>query len=418
MRGMLHRTRRWLCLLLAGALIAGTSFQAPPVSASNSLDLARDTIGILTPGFPEVYHEIYFVLPVSAQQVQTTDTILIRMPNYTDINTDGLYVTGVYGTPLINRTGTTISITNVAILPGMGVTVLGFFARNPYPGLSPQVEVVISSNSNGIPVRNGISIVPTDSRTVVNVTAQIQSPKGVLRIMGWTSPSTFVTLTEGISVLGTTLSDGEGAFVFNLSGLEPGMHTYRIFATDQANRSTAQSSLNLFLVANMLTTASNIILSSTLSISPPEIEPAQPIVFSGTAKPESQINIFVESPLRSYVTTSDLSGTWSFTMDSTETEGLMPGEYRVYTIVQDSLGTQSVISPTVNFTVTAPSNPNNPPPSCDISRGDLNCDGNVNLTDFSILLFHWNTDHRVADINADGMVNLIDFSIMMFNFSS
>jgi hypothetical protein len=48
------------------------------------------------------------------------------------------------------------------------------------------------------------------------------------------------------------------------------------------------------------------------------------------------------------------------------------------------------------------------------STGDLNCDGAVNLVDFSILLFNWNSSAEVADINSDGTVSLPDFSIMLF----
>lgn len=48
--------------------------------------------------------------------------------------------------------------------------------------------------------------------------------------------------------------------------------------------------------------------------------------------------------------------------------------------------------------------------------GDLNNDGWVNLTDFSILLFYWNTSSPIADLNNDGKVNLTDFSIMLFHW--
>ena len=50
---------------------------------------------------------------------------------------------------------------------------------------------------------------------------------------------------------------------------------------------------------------------------------------------------------------------------------------------------------------------------------DLNCDGNVNLTDVAILLSFWGKDPSGAtsckspDINQDGKVNLADFSVMM-----
>jgi hypothetical protein len=48
---------------------------------------------------------------------------------------------------------------------------------------------------------------------------------------------------------------------------------------------------------------------------------------------------------------------------------------------------------------------------------DLNNDGKVNLVDFSILLYHWGTDHAIADLNSDGRVNLTDFSILLFNWT-
>jgi len=47
-------------------------------------------------------------------------------------------------------------------------------------------------------------------------------------------------------------------------------------------------------------------------------------------------------------------------------------------------------------------------------EADLNHDTRVNLTDFSILLFHWGADDVCADQNQNGTVDLIDFSIMMY----
>ena len=50
-------------------------------------------------------------------------------------------------------------------------------------------------------------------------------------------------------------------------------------------------------------------------------------------------------------------------------------------------------------------------------RSDLNCDGHVNLTDFSILMYWWKTAGPVGDINLDGTVGLIDFSIMLYDWT-
>jgi hypothetical protein len=52
---------------------------------------------------------------------------------------------------------------------------------------------------------------------------------------------------------------------------------------------------------------------------------------------------------------------------------------------------------------------------------DLNRDGFVNLIDFSIMLFWWQTSggdsDPPADINQDGNVSLTDFSILLFNWT-
>ena len=53
-----------------------------------------------------------------------------------------------------------------------------------------------------------------------------------------------------------------------------------------------------------------------------------------------------------------------------------------------------------------------------VCLGDLNSDGWVDLTDFSILLFYWNTSNPIADLNDDGIVNLTDFSIMLFHWGA
>ncbi len=51
-----------------------------------------------------------------------------------------------------------------------------------------------------------------------------------------------------------------------------------------------------------------------------------------------------------------------------------------------------------------------------ICLGDINNDGWVDLTDFSILLYYWKTSNPTADLNNDGIVNLTDFSIMLFHW--
>jgi hypothetical protein len=308
-----------------------------------------------------------------------------------------------------------VKVTGISALPGTGIEILGITATNPPIGVGWQVVIQIAEDSNGSVVRNQATVVATDAGTFVTVSATISSPLSSILISGYTSPNAFTTLTENNTVVGTTSADGSGAFSFSLSGINPGDHTFRIFSSDSQSRNTSQTVLQLYLLAGNLTTASGIILSSTIQLNKTELNPGETLTIFGSAKPSSQINIFTTSPLRTYTTTSNSAGNWTYTLSGTETQTYVPGEYRTYTIVQDGLGTQSIVSNTLNFTIKSPTNTDDDPCG-DISHGDLNCDGKTNLTDFSILLFHWKTTHRKADINRDGTVNLTDFSIMMFYF--
>jgi len=53
---------------------------------------------------------------------------------------------------------------------------------------------------------------------------------------------------------------------------------------------------------------------------------------------------------------------------------------------------------------------------CD-PHGDINKDGSIDITDFSILMYYWQDtppSNPCADINKDGTVDLVDFSIMLY----
>lgn len=418
MRGAPSRFRRLASLTVACVVAASTALGAfsPRAEAFQNLDQARDNVGTILPGFLDVTHDIYFVLPVTAPQVTPSDYIIVDFPNYTNVRPP-TSVIGGYGTATWSVVGSKVRITNVAILPGTGFNIQGIVANNPGGLSSNQVIISIAENAAGTIIRNQSTVIPTDTNFSVNVTASIVSDLSALRISGFGPVGGFVTLTENSTPVGTTVAGGTGAFVFQLTAIDPGIHTYQIYATDSLNRSTSQTSLSLFLIAGNLTTASNILLSSSMSLDKAEITSGQTLVISGSTKPSTQLNLFLESPLQSFTIPVDSTGNWSYTLSSSFTQALTPGEYRVYSVVQDILGYQSNISNTLSFTVRI-NDPTNPAPCGDISRGDLNCDSRVNLTDFSILLYYWNTNQRRGDINSDGKVNLTDFSIMMFYYGS
>jgi len=121
---------------------------------------------------------------------------------------------------------------------------------------------------------------------------------------------------------------------------------------------------------------------------------------------------FYRISLRTYYATASSAGDWSYTL--TDTNDYIAGDYRIYSLVQDESANQSLFSNSLQFTVLPSSGPTPSPAACDISHGDLNCDTDINLADFSILMYYWGTTNSAADINGDDSVNLVDFSIMMY----
>jgi hypothetical protein len=385
--------------------------------AGSGLDYAEDSISNTLPNKTGVQHAVSFTLPIDAQQVRPGDFILIDMPNFVNV-TAATSVLGGFGTPQFGLNGNTVSITNVALLPGSSFQVLGITATNAATPSLFRVTIAIATDSSGTTIRNQASVIASGNLyNSISVSASIQSPLSSIDLSGYTSPNSFTTLIQDTSVLGTTSASSTGYFHFSLSGINTGSHTFNIFSSDDLNRTSSQAILNLFLTASTLTSASNIILSPTLSLDKAIVSSGDTLTVSGESLPSAQVTIFTESPLRSYSTTSSSSGAWSYTLPAAEMATYSPGAYRLYSSVQDNGGNQSIFSPTLNFTVNGNvSDSANPQPGCDISHGDLNCDGKTSLADFSILLFYWHTNQHRADINKDGKVDLIDFSIMMFFF--
>ena len=172
-------------------------------------------------------------------------------------------------------------------------------------------------------------------------------------------------------------------------------------------------STTIALRAGTENTISNIVIPPTVSVNATEIDPGDLLTVSGYGPELSVITAMMQQFGNSSTeritrasTTAGSDGSWSIEFD---TGAFTTGTYEVSAEAELADGSaRSEESPSVLVGI-------GEAPQGDLCpRADINDDSSVNLTDFSILLFNWNTTDPVANINSQGLVDLTDFSILLF----
>jgi hypothetical protein len=194
----------------------------------------------------------------------------------------------------------------------------------------------------------------------------------------------------------------------------PGTATLGIWAVDSAGTRSITFNNTFDVTQGAVTNLNDIILPPTIKLSSTNVSSGATITISGQAVPNSTISIYSDRNTTTPVATAQAgsNGTWStqytnrlsnaeHTLRARSVSGTPP------LTIQSSFSNTVQLFVGVNGTASTPS--------------DLNRDGSVNLIDFSILIFWWNTaggdSDPPADINANGRVSLEDFSILLFNWS-
>lgn len=243
-----------------------------------------------------------------------------------------------------------------------------------------------------------------------------RSGDGRVEISGYAFPRSRVTVLVDGKQAGQATAGGNGSYSITLDQIARGVYTFGVYATD-ANQTRSSTFSTSFTVSGARTTAlSNINLAPSIRVQPDPVQPGQPATISGYTQPNAVVTLETErdknvASRRVLTATADGGGAWSIALD---TSGLQNGTYkaRARSASTDPLVTTGFSNYTFYGVGESAQRPIN---------ADLNRDGRVNLTDFSILLFWWNTNggdsNPPADINGDGRVTLTDFSILLFNWT-
>ncbi len=243
-----------------------------------------------------------------------------------------------------------------------------------------------------------------------------------LKFKGRAYPFANLTILKDGSVLKTFSADAQGNYSVDAAALG-GIYTFSIYSIDSQNRRSLTTSFTTNILADKITTFSDIVVTPTIAADKSQVKVGNDIQFFGFSYPQSQINVIINSEHEIYATTSsDQLGSWLYKINS---DLLERGEHTIknQTVTPDGMispfseslafrvgDTDIAFGQIVRRPVSAAA------PACN-KNGDINNDKKVNIVDFSIMLFFWNQrnpSNPCADINADGQVNLFDFSIMLF----
>lgn len=234
-------------------------------------------------------------------------------------------------------------------------------------------------------------------------------------ISGFAFPNANIAVLVDGKVAKTARAGGSGSYSVTLDAIARGVYTFGVYGEgpDKVRSSTFSTS---FTVTGARTSElSNIHVVPSIKVSPDPVNPGQTLTVSGYALPNSTVTLQngkakMKSSSES-TATADGSGKWSTTLT---TSNFVKGTYQIRAKATQATGVATGYSNYTFYGVGESA-------QTGTLSADLNRDTKINLIDFSILLFWWNTNggdsNPPADINRDGRVTLTDFSILLFNWT-
>lgn len=266
-----------------------------------------------------------------------------------------------------------------------------------------------------------LAVVPwTASAQNVSISAKVdvQPPPPVpidtvVNMRGIAYPNTQVSIERDGTLLVSVPADPLAKFDVSLANQPTGTHTYIVSGKDAKGRPGSSLSFTLTVTPGTTTTITGIFLGPTIEADKETATLDETITILGITAPESDVTIYVSSEeTKTFKTKSGTDGTWTKQILASD---IGIGDHNARAKAVAPTTEVSNFSSTVPFSVTDKKDP-----CSGKNRADINCDGKVNLVDFSIMMFYWkqrDPANKRADINRDRVVNLTDFSILLFNWT-
>lgn len=228
-------------------------------------------------------------------------------------------------------------------------------------------------------------------------------------IRGKSYPNSDVHILIDGAVIGIVAADAKADFYFETSEVSSGVTSFSFWSEDTLGLKSTLLSLTFRVTSGAVTTISGVYIAPSIDIDKKSVIRGEDVNIFGSTVPGTQVNIHINSE-QEFIeeTQSEDSGKWNLVFNTEPLEDDFHTAKALFKVLADENIIESGFSKAISFYVGSTEGEALCP------EADLNHDGRVNLTDFSILLFYWGTDNECADQNQNGNVELIDFSIMMY----
>lgn len=233
-----------------------------------------------------------------------------------------------------------------------------------------------------------------------------------ISISGKSYPNRIVNILLDTEQVGTVKANSLGEFDFSTE-VSPGTASLSFWATDSKSTRSVTFNTTFDVTQGAITNLTGIIMPPTIRLSDQQVDPGDEVIISGQSVPNAKIEVFADNKNLLQTLDSNLDGEWTGTLNISK---LSVAEHtiKVRSVTgTEPLATESSFSTALQLFVGVEGKVT--------TSSDLNRDSNVNLVDFSILIFWWGSDggnsNPSADINGNGKVGIEDFSILLFNWT-
>jgi hypothetical protein len=233
-------------------------------------------------------------------------------------------------------------------------------------------------------------------------------------ITGYAYPNSVVRIYQDGREILQTVAGPNGLFNTSIQNILAGIYTFSINAQDKNGRRSPLYTVPISVSGAAQTAISGIYLAPTLSADLESVKRGETITFFGQTLPNAPVTIYVHS--NTDVTIAATSSGDGVYLSQFNSSALEEGDHAA----KSQTKTGSLLTPhsaSVAFSVSSESKKSG---TC-LQRGDVNGDGKVTMTDFSIAAFWYKralsatfSMVEAQCLTGDKKIDLRDFSIMAY----